>query len=78
MWHTSPIPLSTDVTVALADAGSTLSVTEGASIDVCVNITQDAPGGRECPLTITLTYGPHGDKPCEHKCKKLGKMFTTV
>ena len=67
MWY---IPLSTDVTVAFADANSTLCDTEGASIDVCVNITQDASGGRECPLNITLIYFPYGDKPGEHKCKR--------
>ena len=58
------------MTLALADAGSTLSGSEGASIDVYVNITQDAPGGRECPINITLTYSPHGDKPGEHEGKR--------
>ena len=62
MWCIPPPPFPTDVTLALADAGSTLSDSEGASIDVCVTITQDAPGGRECPIDITLTYGPSGVK----------------
>ena len=55
--------LPTAVTLALADAGSTLSGSEGASIDVCVTITQDAPDGRECPIDVTLIYAPHGDSP---------------
>ena len=38
---------------------------EGESIDVCVSITQDAPGGRECPIEVTLSYAPSGDKPGE-------------
>ena len=51
------------MTVALADAGSTLSESEGTTFNVCVNITQDAPDGRECPIDITLTYDPYGDNP---------------
>ena len=51
------------MTVALADAGSTLSESEGASIDVCVTISQDAADGRESPIDITLSYDPSGDKP---------------
>ena len=53
--------LLTDVTVTLVDDGSTLSNSEGATFDVCVNITQDAPDGRECPIDVTLTYDPYGD-----------------
>ena len=49
----------TDVTVALADAGSTLSESEGASIDVCVTISQH----REYSIDVALSYGPYGDKP---------------
>ena len=52
-------------TVGLVDAGSTLSDDEGESINVCVSITQDAPGGRECPIEVTLSYAPSGDKPGE-------------
>ena len=55
--------LPTAVTLALADAGFTLSGSEGSSIDVCVNITQDAPGGRQCPVDVTLTYAALGVKP---------------
>ena len=53
------------MTVGLDDAGSTLSDLEGSSINVCVNITQDAPDGRECPIIVTLTYDPYGSKPGE-------------
>ena len=63
LLHITYLHSLTDVTVALADAGSTLSEPEGATFDVCVNITQDAPGGRECPIDVTLTYNPYGNKP---------------
>ena len=51
------------MTVALADAGATLSEPEGAAVNVCVVISQDAPDGRECPIDVTLTYNPYGSKP---------------
>ena len=56
-------PLLTDVTIGFDDPGSTLSEPEGATFGVCVNITQDAPSGRECPIDVTLTYDPYGDSP---------------
>ena len=51
------------MTVVLADTGSTLSESEGSSVNVCVTISQEAVGRRECPISITLAYGPSGDKP---------------
>ena len=63
--HSSPH--LTAVTVGLVDAGSTLSHYEGESIDVCVSITLDAPGGRECPIEVTLFNASSGNNPGEHK-----------
>ena len=62
--------LPTGVTVSLADSGSNLSELEGASIEVCVIISQDAPDGRECPIDITLTYASSDDKSGEYKCRR--------
>ena len=59
------LTLPTEMTVALADAGSTLSESEGASIDICVTISQGAAGRRECPINITLISTPIGDNPGE-------------
>ena len=78
VMHTSSSFSPTDVALALADAGSTLSDSEGASIDVCVNITQDAPDGRECPINVTLTYDLYGDKPGKHKCSKSAYLIIII
>ena len=54
-------PLLTDVTVGFNDPDLFLVESEGAAFNVCVNITQDAAGGRECPIDVTLTYDPYGN-----------------
>ncbi|XP_064387784.1 uncharacterized protein LOC135335951 [Halichondria panicea] len=51
------------VTVSLNTTGSPLSAVEGMSLQVCVYISQDAAGGRECPIDIALSFSLSGDKP---------------
>ncbi len=51
------------VTVSLNTTGSPLSAVEGTSLQVCVYISQDAAGGRECPINVSLSTSPDGDKP---------------
>ena len=49
------------MTVGFDDPDLFLVESEGAAFNVCVNITQDAAGGRECPIDVTLTYDPYGN-----------------
>ena len=51
------------MTIALANAGSTITESEGVSFNVCVIMSQDAAGGRESPIDIMLSYDPNGGKP---------------
>ncbi len=53
------------VTVSLNTTGSPLSAVEGTSLQVCVYISQDAAGGRECPIDVALSFSLSGDKPGE-------------
>ncbi len=61
----SQINMHVAVTVSLNTTGSPLSAVEGMSLQVCVYISQDAAGGRECPIDIALSFSLSGDKPGE-------------
>ncbi len=53
------------VTVSLNTTGFPLSAVEGTVLQVCVYISQDAAGGRECPIDVALSFSYGGDKPGE-------------
>ncbi len=56
-------PTHAAVTVSLNTTGSPLSGVEGEVLQVCVYISQDADGGRQCPFNVTLSSHFNGTKP---------------
>ncbi len=54
------------VTVSLDVELSPFLNGEGDTRQVCVSVSQDADGGRACPLDISLSTAGYGTKPGEH------------
>ena len=53
------------MTVGFVEIPFPLTGFEGTYFEVCIFVIDDAPGGRECPIEVTLVDTSFGVKPGE-------------